>query len=158
MQRTASIFVVISMHISKHRHLLYDVQNQLVQRTFHRDPNKRSVQAYFFLKCDKYLPKCWVELSLNTRVTVKFFLAKLKQLLIVDLNSNHWVSLRKTRESPLSLNSIQLHKRADNYHIWLGSYSLHVKIGLLLIERLFGNISYIVTGPSEFIKTSNPFL
>ena len=25
MRRTASIFVVISMHISKHRHLLYDV-------------------------------------------------------------------------------------------------------------------------------------
>ena len=85
MQRTADIFVAISMHISKHRHLLYDVQNQLVQRTFHKDPNKHSILAYFFFKYDKYLLKCWVELSLNTRVTVKFFLVKLKQLPIIDL-------------------------------------------------------------------------
>ena len=47
---------------------------------------------------------------------------------------------------------------ADNYHTWLCSYNLCVKIGLLFIECLFGSLSYIVTGPSEFIKTSNPFL
>ena len=156
MQRTASIFVVISMHISKHRHLLYDVQNQLVQHTFHKDPNKRSIQAYFFLKYNKYLPKCWVEMSLNTRVTVKFFLVKLKQLPITCIDLT-WIQTiefhyEKCESHPW------VWTRANNYHTWLCSYNLCVKIGLLFIEHLFGSISYIVTGPSEFINTSNPFL
>ena len=105
MQRTASIFVVISMHISKHRHLLYDVQTQLVLHTFHKDPNKRSIQAYFFLKYDKYLPNCWVELSLNSRGAVKFFLVKLKQLPItcIDLTWIQTIEFHSKKHARVTL-------------------------------------------------------
>ena len=137
-QRTASIFVVISMHISKHRHLLYDVQNQLVQHTFHKDPNKRSIQAYLFLKYNKYLPKCWVEMSLNTRVTVKFFLVKLKQLPITCIDLT-WIQ------------TIEFHYEKCESHPWVWTIDLCMKketafrVGhfTTIFHHFFANYIYI---------------
>ena len=128
MQRTASIFVVISMHISKHRHLLYDVQTQLVLHTFHKDPNKRSIQAYFFLKYDKYLPKLlsWIEFKLKGDRQV--FLSETQTIANywLDLNSNYGVSLKKCESHPwvwTQLNSTRGQMITTHY-----SYNLHVKV------------------------------